>query len=122
MWAFILTSPYFGGLFVAYTIYRAWHPDMFFNANLLLDVNKGLINTIVLIASSLTMALIWAIQLNKRKLSLLMLFITFLCALGFLGIKYVEYEHKFHLGQLPGEYYSYMGPEVVQQIHDQEKN
>ena len=123
MWAFILTEVLtFGGLFVAYTIYRAWHPDMFFNANLLLDVNKGLINTIVLIASSLTMALaIWAIQLNKRKLSLLMLFITFLCALGFLGIKYVEYEHKFHLGQLPGEYYSYMGPEVVQQIHDQEK-
>jgi len=123
MWAFILTEVLtFGGLFVAYTIYRAWNPDMFFNANLLLDVNKGLINTIVLIASSLTMALaIWAIQLNKRNLSLLMLFITFLCALGFLGIKYVEYEHKFHLGQLPGEYYSYMGPEVVQQIHNQEE-
>ncbi len=80
MWAFILTEVLtFGGLFVAYTIYRAWHPDMFFNANLLLDVNKGLINTIVLIASSLTMALaIWAIQLNKRKLSLLMFLDNFL--------------------------------------------
>ena len=123
MWAFILTEVLtFGGLFVAYTIYRSWYPEMFFGANLLLDVNKGLINTIVLIASSLTMALaIWAIQLNKKKLSLLMLFITFLCALGFLGIKYLEYEHKFHLGQLPGEYYSYMGPEVVQEIYNQEK-
>ena len=88
MWAFILTEVLtFGGLFVAYTIYRAWNPEMFFNANLLLDVNKGLINTIVLNASSLTMALaIWAIQLNKKKLSLLMLFLTFVCALGFLGI------------------------------------
>ena len=45
----------------------------------------------------------------------------FLFAFVFLGIKYLEYEHKFHLGQLPGEYYSYMGPEVVQEIHDQEK-
>ena len=115
MWAFILTEVLtFGALFVAYTIYRAWNPDMFINANLLLDVNKGLLNTIVLIGSSLTMALaIWAIQLKKKKLSLVMLFITFICAAIFLGIKYLEYEHKFHLGQLPGEYYSYMGPEIA---------
>ena len=54
MWAFILTEILtFGALFVAYTIYRAWNPDMFIGANLLLDVNKGLLNTIVLIASSL---------------------------------------------------------------------
>ena len=115
MWAFILTEVLtFGALFVAYTIYRACNPDMFINANLLLDVNKGLLNTIVLIGSSLTMALaIWAIQLKKKKLSLVMLFITFICAAIFLGIKYLEYEHKFHLGQLPGEYYSYMGPEIA---------
>ena len=115
MWGFILTEVLtFGALFVAYTVYRAWNPDMFINANLLLDVNKGLINTIVLIGSSLTMALaIWAIQLKKKKLSLIMLFVTFICAAIFLGIKYLEYEHKFHLGQLPGEYYSYMGPEIA---------
>ena len=115
MWAFILTEILtFGALFVAYTIYRAWNPDMFIGANLLLDVNKGLLNTIVLIGSSLTMALaIWAIQLKKKKLSLVMLFVTFICAAIFLGIKYLEYEHKFHLGQLPGEYYSYIGPEIA---------
>ena len=115
MWAFILTEVLtFGALFVAYTIYRAWNPDMFIGANLLLDVNKGLLNTIVLIGSSLTMALaIWAIQLKKKKLSLVMLFVTFICAAIFLGIKYLEYEHKFYLGQLPGEYYSYMGPEIA---------
>ena len=115
MWGFILTEVLtFGALFVAYTVYRAWNPDMFIGANLLLDVNKGLLNTIVLIGSSLTMALaIWAIQLKKKKLSLTMLFITFICAAIFLGIKYLEYEHKFHLGQLPGEYYSYMGPEIA---------
>jgi cytochrome c oxidase subunit 3 len=87
---------------------------MFVDAHKLLDVNKGLMNTIVLITSSLTMALaIWAIQKNNRKLSLLMLIATFVFAFCFLGIKFLEYSHKFEVGQLPGEYYSYMGPEVV---------
>lgn len=115
MWAFILTEVLtFGGLFVAYTIYRSWYPEMFVGANLLLDVNKGLLNTVVLITSSLTMALaIWAIQKKNKKLSLLMLIATFIFAFMFLGIKYLEYSHKFEVGQLPGEYYSYMGPEIA---------
>jgi cytochrome c oxidase subunit 3 len=69
MWAFILTEVLtFGGLFVAYVVYRSWYPEMFVGANLLLDVNKGLLNTIVLITSSLTMVLaVWAIQKKKTK-------------------------------------------------------
>ncbi len=115
MWAFILTEVLtFGGLFVAYTIYRSWYPEMFVGANLLLDVNKGLLNTIVLITSSLTMALaIWAIQKKNKKLSLTMLIATFVFAFMFLGIKYLEYSHKFEVGQLPGTYYTYMGPEIA---------
>ena len=115
MWAFILTEVLtFGGLFVAYIVYRSWYPEMFINANLLLDVNKGLLNTIVLITSSLTMALaIWAIQKKNKNLSLVMLILTFILAFMFLGIKYLEYSHKFEVGQLPGEYYSYMGPEIA---------
>jgi cytochrome c oxidase subunit 3 len=115
MWAFILTEVLtFGGLFVAYTVYRSWYPEMFYDAHLLLDVQKGMLNTIVLISSSLTMALaIWAIQKKNKKLSLWMLVITWVLALGFLGIKYLEYSHKFEVGQLPGIFYSYMGPEVV---------
>ena len=68
MWAFILTEVLtFAGLFVAYIVYRSWYPNMFIDAHLLLDVNKGLMNTIVLITSSLTMALaIWAIQKNNK--------------------------------------------------------
>ena len=43
MWAFILTEVLtFAGLFVAYIVYRSWYPDMFIDAHLLLDVNKGL--------------------------------------------------------------------------------
>ena len=37
----------------------------------------------------------------------------FIFALVFLGIKYLEYSHKFEVGQLPGEFYSYMGPDAV---------
>ena len=115
MWAFILTEVLtFGGLFVAYVVYRSWYPEMFVGANLLLDVNKGLLNTIVLITSSLTMVLaVWAIQKKNQKLSLFMLIATFSFAFMFLGIKYLEYYHKFEVGQLPGEYYSYMGPEIA---------
>ena len=42
-----------------------------------------------------------------------MLIATFVFAFMFLGIKYLEYSHKFEVGQLPGEYYSYMGPEIA---------
>ena len=99
MWAFILTEVLtFAGLFVAYIVFRSWYPDMFVDAHKLLDVNKGLMNTIVLITSSLTMALaIWAIQKNNRKLSLIMLIATFVFAFCFLGIKFLEYSHKFEV-------------------------
>ena len=107
MWLFLLTEILlFGGLFAAYAVYRAWHPEMFYNAHLFLDVQLGTLNTVVLISSSLTMALaIRSIQLDNRKWSVRFLVITLLLASVFLIVKYFEYSHKFHLGQLPGKYY-----------------
>jgi len=111
MWAFLITEVLlFGGLFCAYAIYRAWYPDMFFNAHTHLDVTMGAINTAVLIVSSVTVALaIRSIQLNNKKQTMWFLFVTILCASIFLVIKYFEYSHKFHLGLLPGKFYSYEG-------------
>lgn len=111
MWIFLLTEILlFGGLFVAYSIFRAADPTMFYNAHKHLDVTLGTINTIVLITSSLTIALaIRNIQLGRRKQSLVLLGTTILMAAAFLFIKYLEYSHKFHLGQLPGKYYTYTG-------------
>lgn len=113
MWVFLLTEILlFGGLFCFYAIYRSWYPDMFFNAHKHLNVVMGATNTIVLITSSLTMALaIRSMQLGRRKETMYNLIATLSLAAVFLVIKYFEYEHKIHLGQLPGKFYTYKGIE-----------
>jgi cytochrome c oxidase subunit 3 len=111
MWIFLLTEILlFGGLFVAYSIYRSWNPDMFHNAHVYLNVELGTLNTIVLITSSLTVALsIRALQLNQKRQAAVLLAVTIALAFTFLVVKYFEYSHKFHLGQLPGKYYTFQG-------------
>jgi cytochrome c oxidase subunit III len=111
MWLFLLTEILlFGGLFTAYAIFRATHTDMFYEAHKQLDVHLGMLNTMVLIASSVTMALaIRSTQLNRKKETARFLIATLVCAGIFLFIKYLEYHHKFELGELPGKYYTYTG-------------
>src|SRR5437763_14590129 len=87
MWVFLATEILmFGGLFCAYAIYRAMHPDVFkFGANNYLDTRWGALNTVVLITSSLTMA--WGVraaQLGQKRLLVGLLFITILGRLGFI--------------------------------------
>ncbi len=105
MWAFLVTEVlFFGGLFVAYTVYRATYPEAFLEGSRHLDVTLGTINTFVLLASSFTVVLsVWAAQTNKKK-SLLIAFLIATMVLGsvFLGIKGVEYSHKFHEHLVPG--------------------
>ena len=82
-------------------------PNTFEACSMLLNSNLGLINTIVLITSSLTMALaIYYIQNNDRSKTIMMLGLTILFAVTFMVIKYFEYAHKFHLGELPAKFYS----------------
>jgi cytochrome c oxidase subunit 3 len=113
LWIFLVTEILlFGGLFVAYAVYRAWNPDMFHNAHKALDLTLGTINTVILISSSLTIALaIRSIQLNKPKISFYLLLSTIALALAFLVIKYFEYKNKIHLGKLHGKFYTYKGIE-----------
>ena len=105
MWLFLATEILlFGGLFVAYAIYRANHPEIFSWAHHLLDTKLGAINTVVLLTSSLTMA--WGVraaQLGQRKLLILLLCLTLLGGFGFLGIKYMEYSSKYKHGLLWGQ-------------------
>lgn len=113
MWLFLLTEILlFGGLFCAYAIYRSWHPEMFYNAHKFLNLPLGTLNTIVLISSSVTMALaIRSMQLNDRRRAVTFLVTTLVFAAVFLVVKYFEYSHKIHLGQLPGKYYTFTGVE-----------
>jgi cytochrome c oxidase subunit III len=104
IWLFLVTEVlFFSGLFVAYIIYRAHHPEIFDYANHYLDTKMGAINTVVLLFSSLTAA--WAVrcaQLNQQRGLIACLSITLVCAFAFLGIKTVEYKHKFDYGTLWG--------------------
>ena len=111
MWIFLLTEIlFFGGLFCAYAIYRSWNPDIFYNAHKALDVRLGTLNTVVLISSTVTMALaIRSLQLDRVKAAVGFLVATFGLAAVFLVVKFFEYSHKFELGQLPGKYYTYTG-------------
>jgi cytochrome c oxidase subunit 3 len=107
MWLFLATEILlFGGLFCAYAVYRANNPEIFAYAHLYLDRIWGGINTLVLICSSLTMA--WAVraaQRGKTQRLVGLLAVTLLCGFGFLGIKYVEYSHKWKDGLLPGTHF-----------------
>jgi cytochrome c oxidase subunit 3 len=107
MWLFLATEILlFGGLFCAYAVYRANHPEIFVYAHRFLDVRLGAINTVVLICSSLTMALaVRCAQCVQRRGLIVCLALTFLCGGTFLGIKYAEYRHKWKEGLLWGTRY-----------------
>ena len=104
MWLFLATEILlFGGMFVAYGIFRVLYPELYEQASLQLNTVLGALNTLVLLLSSLTMA--WAIraaQMDNRKLMLQMLSATIFLAGAFLVVKYFEYTHKFHEGIWPG--------------------
>ena len=104
MWVFLVTEVlFFGGLFATYAIYRTWYPDAFAAASHELDVTLGAINTVVLITSSLTMALaVHAAQLGQRKVLMMFLVVTMILGTSFLGIKSVEYYRKFVEHHIPG--------------------
>lgn len=108
MWLFIVTEILmFGGLFVAYGIFRSTDLAVFHAASQHLNKEMGAANTVVLLFSSLTAALaVRSSQLGKKKETSLWLAITILCAFAFLGVKYVEYSAKFAHGLLPGKYFT----------------
>jgi cytochrome c oxidase subunit 3 len=111
MWVFLVTEVmFFGGVFVAYVIYRGRYSASFVSASHTLDLVKGALNTAVLICSSLTMALaIWAAQVDRRKLVVLFLILTMLLGATFLVVKAFEYHDKFVEHHVPGPYFHFEG-------------
>ena len=107
MWLFLGQELlFFAGLFTAYGVYRGNHAEMFHLGQYFLDWKLGALNTVVLLFSSLTAA--WSVrcaQLEQRKGLLILIAITWLCALTFMVVKYFEYTHKIHIGATWGDHF-----------------
>jgi cytochrome c oxidase subunit III len=103
LWLFLFSELIlFGGMFIIYAVYRFKHPDEFRLAAAELDPFIGTINTLILLTSSLTVAMsITAIQQGKKHLSMVLLGTTLVLALVFLINKYFEWSHKISLGIYP---------------------
>jgi len=121
MWAFLVQELlFFSGLFMAYIATRYFYGETFTEVQErnLLSIPMGFTNTIVLLTSSLTMALaVREAQLiptlendeskKHRKNMMVLLVVTAVLACVFLVIKYFEYSHKLHVGTLPGHFYNF---------------
>ena len=104
MWLFLLTEVLlFGGLFLVYAVYRYQYTEQFKIAGMELNTGIGTLNTIILLTSSLTVAIsITAIQKGNRFLAIIMLSSTLVMAFMFLVNKFFEWETKFAHGIIPG--------------------
>jgi cytochrome c oxidase subunit 3 len=114
MWVFLVTEVlFFGGMFMAYILYRMWYPEMFVAASHHLDIPLGTFNTAVLIGSSLTMAL--AVNSAQRGLSgrtqVFWLAATMFLGAVFLGVKVIEYTDKWNHHLIPGANFVFDKPE-----------
>jgi cytochrome c oxidase subunit 3 len=104
MWIFLVTEVmFFGGIMLAYTINRHTYFHAFAMGSNTLSLPLGGFNTVVLLASSFTMAMaVWASQTGKKRLIPMFLMLTILLGFVFFGVKYVEYAQKFHHHLIPG--------------------
>src|SRR5437879_11419983 len=104
MWVFLVTEVlFFGGLFLAYTGNRIAFSTAFGAGSNTLDIKLGSFNTVVLIMSSLTMAMaVWSAQVGKKKLVSIFLIATLGLGTIFLGVKVIEYKQKFDHHLVPG--------------------
>jgi cytochrome c oxidase subunit 3 len=111
MWVFLVQEiMFFGALFLAYSIYRAKFPEAFAAASNHLNITLGGINTVVLIVSSLTMALaVYYAQTGKRRPQVGFLVVTLLLGATFLVIKGFEYADKFRDSLFPGASFHWEG-------------
>ena len=115
IWVFLVTEVlFFSGLFVAYVLYRSLHPEIFDQAHVFLDKWLGGFNTVVLLFSSLTMALgVRYAQLGENKKVAFFVLITMVCAAMFIGVKAIEYSHKWDQGILVRSAFNYSAAHAV---------
>jgi cytochrome c oxidase subunit 3 len=115
MWLFLFTEILlFGGLFLVYSVYRSMYPADFHEAAAELSTVLGTVNTVILLTSSLTMALsISAIRRGDTRQSVLLQSATIVLGLVFLVNKYFEWSGHIHEGVFPN------APELLSRSHGQ---
>jgi cytochrome c oxidase subunit 3 len=121
MWIFLITEVmFFGGLFLAYTVYRHLYSEVFAIASTTLDVIIGAANTVVLLCSSLTMVLaVRAAQLGQKRAIAVCLILTLILGFVFLGVKAYEWNNKYEEHHIPGPSFHLEGVSPDQQGHAQ---
>ena len=112
MWTFLITEiMFFGGLFALFAVYVSAYAEAFAEGSRHLDLVLGATNTVVLLGSSLTMAMaVRSAQTGRRNGQVVYLLLTLALGLVFLGIKAVEYGHKFEQHLVPGPNFSFPSP------------
>ena len=111
MWTFIASEVmFFGGLFLAFTVYRLNYTQEFNEASQHLNPGLAAFNTALLLTSGLTMALATASnKLGWKRSTLLLLMVTFPLGALFLVIKGIEYYDDWHKGLFPGSAFTWTG-------------
>ncbi|HSP99987.1 MAG TPA: cytochrome c oxidase subunit 3 family protein [Candidatus Dormibacteraeota bacterium] len=115
MWVFLAQEVmFFGGLFTTYVVYRTAFPEAFHAGSHELDITLGAFNTVVLLTSSLTMALsVHAAQVSRRGMLIVNLILTLILGSVFLGVKVIEYAAKFEHHLVPGPHFQFHGADAT---------
>ena len=117
-WIFLITEiMFFGGMFLAYIVYRSTYPEAFAAGSHHLDIRLGAFNTAVLIASSYTVVLsVRAAQRGRQRPLFRWLLATIFLGLVFLVVKAVEYHDKWVHHLFPGPGFEWHGPGDPQNV------
>lgn len=115
MWLFLATEVlFFGGLITAYVVYRATSAEEFSLASRHMAVWLGFLNTVILLGSSLTMAMaVRSAQLRDHRWLVIYLIATMVLGAGFLGVKAIEYTTEYNEHLVPG-----LGFRVNEESHE----
>jgi cytochrome c oxidase subunit 3 len=119
MWMFLVQEiMFFGGLFTAYLVFRSRYPMAFAAGSNHLDAFWGGLNTLVLIVSSLTMALtVYYAQKSNRNMQVIMILLTMAFGATFLGVKTIEYRDKYEHSLVPVQGWNKHVPEEAKTEH-----
>jgi cytochrome c oxidase subunit 3 len=112
MWLFMATEVlFFGALFTAYAVYRMYYTQGFLEGSREMTLTIGAVNTAVLFTSSLTMSLaIHSISEGKQVRTYVLLIVTALIGMAFIGLKFTEYFLHYQEHKVPGIWFESTSP------------